>query len=239
MSPKSKAKPEDMPKASRARVVQEDEYVLSADEQRQFLVQLRLKQTQIPPYFLSKTFQNFETRNSTERKQLLMMAKHYVQNFGDPANIGRPGAILHGATGSGKTHIVCAILHELILRGHRALFYSVPDFLKSLRDTISNPEKTQEEILSEAAQVKVLALDDLGAEKTSDFTMDRLYWIINERYCNNRATLVTTNYSWPDDLEKAVGARITSRLAEMCENIGPFPNEDWRMKNAGLKRRIN
>lgn len=227
--------PNDEPKAA-TQADDESSSVLSPDEQREFMRQMRLRRSQIPHIFQAKTLKSFDTRGSAERKALVQMAREYVDSFGrrDP-----PGAILHGVTGSGKTHILAAILHELMDRSHEVLFYGVPDLFKDIRGTFDKQaEFDEDELLEQVARVEVLALDDLGAEKTSEWVLDRLYWIINERYCNGRPTLITTNHDWPDDLEKAVGRRITSRLAEMCNVIGPFPHEDWRMKSAGLKRRM-
>lgn len=212
---------------------------LSLDEQRAFLRQMRMRNSQIPPKFADKTLKGFETRGSETRKQLVLMARDFVESYGKPISKDRPGAILHGAAGSGKTHILSAMLGELMDRGHRVLFYGVPDLFKEIRATFDGDARMDEdELLNEVARVEILALDDLGAEKSSEWVLDRLYWIINERYNNSLPTLITTNHDWPDDLEKAVGKRITSRLAEMCRVIGPFPSEDWRMKSAGLKRRL-
>ncbi len=211
---------------------------ISLEQQREFRRMMRIRHSQIPSHFLQKTLANFETRGSDSRKQMVQMAREYIKTFGN-AGEPRPGAIFHGGTGSGKTHFLCAILMELMERRHDVLFYGVPDLFKDIRGTFDKQaDMDEDQLLEQVANVEVLALDDLGAEKTSDWVLDRLYWIVNERYCNVRPTLITTNHDWPDDLEKAVGKRITSRLAEMCRVIGPFPAEDWRMKSAGLKRRL-
>jgi len=218
-----------------------DEPFLSLEEQRDIFLQMRLERVRIPRHFLAKTFDNFDVRRSKERQNIVQMARAYVDSFGRSGQAGKaPWAILYGATGSGKTHILAAILRELIVQGHRALFYNVPNLFKDIRATYDgNEERDEEDLLNEIVEVEILALDDLGAEKTSDWTLDRLYLAVNQRYEAARATLVTTNHDWPDDLAKAVGPRIVSRLAEMCRVIGPFPNEDWRMKNAGLLRRLS
>jgi len=232
MTPKARRQSDDAP-------APEPEETVTLDEQREFLRQLRLQRSQIPAKFMEKSLKGFETRGNETRKGLVQMAREYVESFGRPELAERPGAILHGPTGSGKTHILSAILMELMARGHSVLFYGVPNLFKEIRATYDGQSDTDEdEMLDQVARVEVLALDDLGAEKTSDWVLDRLYWTINERYCNGRPTLITTNHDWPDDLEKVVGKRITSRLAEMCRVIGPFPSEDWRMKSAGLKRRL-
>ncbi|MCX7016962.1 MAG: ATP-binding protein [Candidatus Sumerlaeota bacterium] len=217
-----------------------DEPLLSADEQREVFLQVRVERARVPRKFQNKTLENFETRRGKDYKEIVQMAKGYIDAFGRPGDVEKsPWAILYGATGSGKTHILAAILRELLGRGHEAIFYNVPNLFKDIRATFDGAEDLDEdELLNEIVDVEILALDDLGAEKTSDWVLDRLYLVINQRYESGRATLITTNHNFPDDLEKIVGSRIVSRLAEMCQIIGPFPNQDYRMAKANLQRRV-
>jgi DNA replication protein DnaC len=215
--------------------------IVSVEEQREFFLQERLRRSRIPPKFLAKTFESFDTRGSKERRDILAMARDYVASFGrqDAESHSRPGAVLHGTNGSGKTHMLVAILRELIAVGQEVRFYGVPALLSEIKASYNQEsETTESDLLEEFTSVDVLALDDLGAEKSTDWVLDRLYLIINDRYENNRATLITTNHEWPGDLDRYVQRRIISRLAEMCQIIGPFPNEDWRLKSAGMARRM-
>ena len=71
----------------------------------------------------------------------------------------------------------------------------------------------------------VLVLDDLGAEKTSEWVEETLNLIVNTRYSEKRVTMFTTNYddnpdiTDPDSLLFRIGARMRSRLHEMCEGL--------------------
>jgi DNA replication protein DnaC len=68
-------------------------------------------------------------------------------------------------------------------------------------------------------------LDDLGAEKTSEWVEETMNLIVNTRYSEKRVTLFTTNYddnpdiTDPDSLLFRIGARMRSRLHEMCEGL--------------------
>jgi DNA replication protein DnaC len=84
-------------------------------------------------------------------------------------------------------------------------------------------------ILDEAIETQLLVLDDLGAEKASEYVLDRLYLIINGRYENDLPTLITTNLGL-EQLRQQVGPRIVSRISEMCMPID-FPSGDYRLKN--------
>ena len=90
-------------------------------------------------------------------------------------------------------------------------------------------DETEADLFDEAREVDLLVLDDLGAEKTSEYVTDRLYVLINGRYEYDKATLVTTNRSLKE-LQQQVGPRIVSRLCEMCVPI-EFPPEDYRMRH--------
>ena len=69
--------------------------------------------------------------------------------------------------------------------------------------------------------VDLLQLDDLGAEKRTDWVLEQLYSIVNERWQDERSIVVTTNITDMDELREQVGARTVSRLAEICDE--PLP----------------
>ena len=69
--------------------------------------------------------------------------------------------------------------------------------------------------------VDLLHIDDLGAEKRSDWVLEQLYAIVDERYGSQRAMVVTTNLP-ETDLEEQIGQRTVSRLVEMCGELGPL-----------------
>ena len=118
----------------------------------------------------------------------------------------------------------------MIPKGFNGLYYNVPEVLHDLRESYSSESAFDEsDILEHAAQVDLLILDDLGAERTSGWVRDRLYLIINRRYERMKSLIVTTNISL-NDLKEQVGVRIVSRLMEMCPIVLEFPSEDFREK---------
>lgn len=192
------------------------------------LYQERLRQARIPQKFLAKSLASFVARDKT-RKSLLLHAQGFIETF-NPKVVGETrGLLLKGIIGSGKTHIATAILSEVIKKGYSGLYYNVPELLNALRDTYSrDAEEAEARIIDKAADVELLVLDDLGAESTSGWVRDRLYLIINRRYENLKATIVTTNLD-EGELRQQVGERIVSRINEMCHTL-EFPGEDYRRK---------
>jgi DNA replication protein DnaC len=135
------------------------------------------------------------------------------------------GLFLLGPPGVGKTHLVVAVLKQAIReRGARGLFYDTRDLLRVIRSTYDPIVRTTEvEVLRPVMAVDLLVLDDLGAEKTSEWVEETLNLIVNTRYSERRTTLFTSNYddipdsTEPNSLVGRIGFRMRSRLHEMCE----------------------
>ncbi|MBI1784367.1 ATP-binding protein, partial [Candidatus Sumerlaeota bacterium] len=128
----------------------------------------------------------------------------------------------------GKTHLAVAILCEIIRKGYSGLYYNSPDLLRDIRATFDeNSSGNEDELLQEITEVDLLVFDDLGAEKVSDFVLDRFYLIVNKRYEGCKPIIVTSNYD-EEILRARFGDRILSRLDEMCARFDRFPKQDFR-----------
>jgi DNA replication protein DnaC len=108
--------------------------------------------------------------------------------------------------------------------------YSLPDLFRQVRRTYDEGVAMSDvELIDRLAEVDLLQLDDLGAERTSEWVLEQLYSIVNARYEAERAIVLTTNISDVDELRGQVGERTVSRLTEMCEQIPVF-GTDHRME---------
>ena len=110
--------------------------------------------------------------------------------------------------------------------GARGLFYDTRDLLRIIRSTYDPSIRTTElEILRPVMTADLLVLDDLGAEKTSEWVEETMNLIVNTRYNERRLTIFTSNYAdIPDDTDPnsllfRIGHRMRSRLHEMCEFV--------------------
>jgi len=125
-------------------------------------------------------------------------------------------AILTGNTGCGKTHLAAAMMAEFLKSRSDALFVTLPDLLLEIRSSFSERSNTTEKSLVERFSTKqFLVLDDLGAEKPSEFTVATLYLILDRRIRQERQTVITTNLMNMDAITEYAGARIASRISEM------------------------
>jgi DNA replication protein DnaC len=104
------------------------------------------------------------------------------------------------------------------------LFYDTRDLLRVIRSTYDPSIRTTElEILRPVMTADLLVLDDLGAEKTSEWVEETMNLIVNTRYNERRVTIFTSNYidipedDDPNSLLFRIGHRMRSRLHEMCE----------------------
>lgn len=146
------------------------------------------------------------------------VAHRYVEQWERLRNEGTNGLYLAGPTGTGKTHLVAAILQELVEQGVPVLFQAVPDLLDLLRPGSGSPEQVAER-LQAVKTTELIALDDLGAERETPWATERLYVIINARYNARLPTLVTSNVP-PEELEVHTGwERLVSRILEMCHLV--------------------
>ena len=149
------------------------------------------------------------------------------------------GLFFLGPPGVGKTHLAVAVLQQVVLtRGARGLFYDTRDLLRVIRSTYDPVVRTTEiEILRPVMEADLLVLDDLGAEKTSEWVEETLNLIVNTRYNERRVTVFTSNYDdVPDETEinsllGRIGHRMRSRLHEMCEFV-ELDGADYRMLQA-------
>ena len=173
-------------------------------------------------------------------KQAKLLAQGFVRDFPGSAE---KGLLLMGPSGVGKTHLAVAALKELIRRGHGGLFCDYRELLKEIQASY-NPasESTEMGILEPIRSAEILVLDDLGASKPSAWVLDIIGLVLNARYNERRVTILTTNYfdetpnAEPaprtpggqrvtvreDTLADRIGARMRSRLYEMCRTVEVF-----------------
>lgn len=124
------------------------------------------------------------------------------------------GLFLFGRAGTGKTHLAVKIAQEL----DGAKFQKVPKLMLELKANFDGSGYENEIIIEKLSNVPVLILDDMGAEKASDWVAETMYILIDERYGNMKPTVITSNYS-PSELAQRFGDRIVSRIMEMCRVI--------------------
>jgi len=151
----------------------------------------------------------------------------YVSHVSERLAAGR-GIWFAGKVGTGKTTLAMLVSKTAMEANHTVAIYSLPRLLAMLRDTYADDaEYSLTDLIDRLCAVELLHIDDVGAEQTSAWVLEQLYTIINTRYEDGRAVLLTTNL---DDaqLRVQIGDRTVSRIYEMCGNPLPLNGADNR-----------
>jgi len=205
----------------------------------------------IPPLYANASFENFLLSRDNpigyrELTEVYLAVRGYARDFPDTK---KPGLLLMGEPGSGKTHLAVAAFRAIMAKGFEGLFFDYQNLLGRIRsgyDASSN--SSDKEAYKVAMDMEVILLDDLGAHRVTDWVEDTVTSIITSR-CNQRKPLIaTTNLVDPEagqatyertgggkidyrtTLTDRIGPRARSRLFEMCRVIKMPLVEDFRMR---------
>jgi DNA replication protein DnaC len=181
-----------------------------------------LEQARIPKRYEHCDLDSYLPNDESQKK-----AKAFVQHFLDRYPQIDIGLLILGTCGVGKTHLSVALLKQVIVeKGDGGLFYDFRDLLREIQASWNAVSQTSElEVLRPVLEAKVLVLDELGANKPTDWVRDTIAHIINCRYNDKKLTIFTSNYldspakSGEETLSDRIGVRLRSRLYEMCREI--------------------
>ena len=168
----------------------------------------------IPPLYQRCTLEGFETWASrpADQDQLVRAratCQRYIDEFlGEDGRFSERGLLFVGRSGVGKTHLAAAVLSELVrryrVRGRFVDFTSLVHRIQSTFDPSSDASK--HEVLDPVMDCEVLVLDELGAQRPTQWVRDTLYLILNTRYTRRLPTLFTTNHRLESEPAGSAGA---------------------------------
>lgn len=150
----------------------------------------------------------------------------------------RKGLLIIGSTGCGKTHLAAfaaqAIIDAVRIPEEDALqtgrlgivqtrmnpvkFVNTVDLMSRVKASFSRNDLRSEDVLSPYEGTGVLILDDIGAEKSTEWTQEKFYEIVEFRN-NYRKPMILTSNLKPVDLQDWIGARTYDRIRESCRLV--------------------
>lgn len=175
----------------------------------------------------------------------LRLNKAVLMKFVEEYPAADCGLLLLGRCGVGKTHLAVAVLRALVYRREvEGIFYDFRELLRKIQNSYNAASQGSEmEILKPVLKSPIFVLDDLGAERPTEWVRDTFAYILNSRYNRKLTTIITTNFEdrvretrtigdgtrvpTEESLEDRIGVRLRSRLHEMCKVI-ELEGDDYR-----------
>ena len=155
------------------------------------------------------TFENDDRKNA----KLSDAMERYAEGFADFKKDGK-GLLLFGTVGTGKTYYAACIANRLIDKGYKVKMTN----FATLTNQIQGMFEGKQEFINDLNRYQLLIIDDLGAERKSEFMQEMVFNIVDSRYRAGLPFIVTTNLT-AEEIKKPqeIGyARIYDRILEKC-----------------------
>lgn len=175
------------------------------------------------------TFDNFQQTPDNARN--LKLCRRYAEHFDEMLEKNQ-GLLMYGPVGTGKSFSAACIANYLLNAGISVIMTS---FVKLL-DAMQGSREDDQALIDRMNKVKLLIIDDLGAERGSDYTLEKVYNIIDSRYRAKLPIILTTNL----DLEQMKAdddiryERIYDRIFELCYPM-LYTGKSWRKTEANRR----
>ena len=164
----------------------------------------RWQRTRVPERFRNRRLGNYRPTGKTAAQALAAAREVAAGNM--------QALALIGSVGTGKTHLGVGILAEVVRAGHTGLWAHVPSLLRDWRATFDKrSESSEEQLIETLSAPDVLVLDEVGADR-SEWALNTISMLIDERYRDGGAIVVTGNLS---DLAAGIGERGADRFDEL------------------------
>lgn len=165
----------------------------------------------------------------------ILRARKYVDNW-QKVKAENLGLLLWGSVGTGKSFIAACIANALLEQGVPVLMTNFSKILNQMGGMYSD-ERYQ--YIASFSHYSLLIIDDLGIERSTEYALEQVYAVIDERYKAGLPVIITTNLTMEElrQPEDVAHARIYSRVLEMCTPV-QITGEDRRQKIGSRKQTV-
>lgn len=214
-------------RCDRERALAEKEKARKEEEER--IIKRLRKASMIDDRFSDASFSKFEVTKYNERN--LKICRRYAEKF-DLMMEKNQGLLMWGDVGTGKTFAAACIANALLAKKIPVMMTS---FVKLLAIIQSGEEKDQD-VIYRLGKAKLVIFDDLGAERGTDYALEKVYSIVDGRYRQKLPCIYTTNQTLAD-MDSETDVRYSRIYDRILSNSYPlqFVGKSWRKKEAGRR----
>lgn len=186
-----------------------------------------IRRANIPDAFDVCKFEDYRLYNSNEKdadkqKLVLNICKEFADNFAHAKDNKAYGGMFLGGTGTSKTFLSVCIIRRIMELGFSGAFVTMQDIIFAIKSTYDkNSDLKEMDVLKPFLDIDLLIIDEVGIS-ASEHELEKLYYIINNRYNSVKPTILLSNTM--TELEKKIGSRVVSRL----EQSGFILNFTWK-----------
>lgn len=176
----------------------------------------RIVETRMPLEYLTKDFSTF-IHETDSQKAAFKLARRFVKGW-EKAKAGGYGLLFLGSCGTGKTHLACAIMIELLKEYAFSYprYYKASEIFSAVRSTYQAGSTTnEEEMLKFFSSIQLLVIDEVGVQKGSEAEKRILFSILDNRVTSNKPTILMSNLG-PKALAELLGDRLYDRVRSKC-----------------------
>lgn len=190
----------------------------------------RFREAGVPPRFVHATLWNWQ-HGMDRQRAIWDWARTYIGQFDEALASGR-SAVFLGGTGCGKTHLAIGLLRHVIEKGGRAYYTTVLDMLVRIKSSYRRGAgETERQAMDFFAGQDFLVIDEVGKQLDTEHEQAHFFAILNQRYNDQRPTLLVTNLPKLKFLD-FVGAAVADRLREHGGALHVF---DWDSQRSHKK----
>lgn len=209
-----------MCRCERQRVAERDEANRVRQEKERY--EERIRRSGIDAKLKDASFDNFKVNEANSKA--FKICKAYAENFSQMYDENR-GILLYGTVGTGKSYLSACIANYLLNRGISVVMTSFAKILSA----VQGDHEEEIELMNLLRNAKLVIFDDIGAERSTDYALEKVFNFIDERYRAHQPMIITTNNDFGKMKEEGDirHSRIYDRIFEVCCPIA-LNGDSWR-----------